>query len=234
MTSFRTLHSFLIVLLLGVISCAYSQANGSFFTLQLGKKTCLFKYEEKPDTTMIGVDSTHRMDNGIIEVTQLNPVTLEEKILLMKKSKIIMSQSLTLLEKTIRTKPIRVGEIIDSFSEENLQPQDKYSYIEHNKPDYCVETEMTLLDFLDILKSRFEFKNPERNFCASSYLLYYETPTSDGHISVKYPDTGDKFTSRLYCLSKGGFILLSIREADNNNIHINTDGNFLALIHIKN
>jgi hypothetical protein len=93
---------------------------------------------------------------------------------------------------------------------------------------------MSYFDFLFLLKSRFDLKNPQKNFRVYSYNIYYETATQGGMIRIKYPETVEGVISKLNCLDKGGFILLSLKAADHDNVPIDAQGRFLALIHIKN
>ena len=218
-----------------ISSYVYPQVNGSFFTLQLGSQTCLFKYEEKLDTAWVEVDRAHRKDMGVEKVTQVNPVTLEERHLYMKKgNRVITKKSLILQDNTLKTAPIRVKEILDTTAIIDSQTQKRiFVSIEHDEPEYHIETEMSYFDFLLLLKSKFEIKNPQKKLHVSSFNIYYETKDTGGLISVKYPETTEGVVSKLNCLANGGFILLSLKSDDHNQVYINNQGGFLALIHIK-
>ena len=185
----------LLALLLSVSSYVYSQANGSFYPMQLGSKTCLFKYtalDAKTKTLTLQDTSNKSIDLKYPwppeEVITVNPRTNEE------------------VTKLISNTPA----------------------------DYHIETEMSYGDFLLLLKSRFELKNPLRSLRVYSFSIYYETATEGGLIKVQYPQTAEGVIAKLNCLTKGGFVLLSLKAADHDQINIDTQGKFLALIHIKN
>ena len=185
----------LAVCLLSLFGNSFGQANGSFYTLQIGKKTCLFKYAQGPDTIkrLIFTDTTEKTINIKYSprdtVKTVNPVTHKED------TKIISFPSLS----------------------------------------YHIETQMSYFDFLLLLKSKFELKNPQKNYRVYSYSIYYETPTEGGLIKVKYPETAEGVISKLNSLAKdGGIVVLSIKEADHGLVKIDTGDAFLALIRIKN
>ena len=185
----------LLALLLSVYSYVYPQANGSFYPMQLGNKTCLFKYTAQ--------DAKSKM--------------------------------LTLQDTGSKTVPIKFPwapeEVITVNPRTN---QEETRFITTTAADYHIETEMSYSDFLLMLKSRFELKNPLRSLRVYSFSIYYETATEGGLIKVQYPQTAEGVISKLNCLTKGGFVLLSLKAADHDQINIDTQGKFLALIHIKN
>lgn len=222
------------VLFLSFVMCIYSsvypQANGSFFTLQLGQKTCLFKYEERLDSIMIEVDKKYRKDKGVEEVTQINPVTLKEKTVFMKDT-VVIKKSLTLQDgnsKSIHTKRAAAIDTVIIFDTATLAEYGKVI-----DPAYHIETEMSYFDFLLLLKSKFELKNPQKKLHVYSFNIYYETADTGGLIRIKYPQTIKGVISRLNCLANGGFVLLSLKAADHDLVGIDTQGSFLALIHIR-
>ena len=183
----------LALCLLSLLPHSYGQANGSFYTLQLGEKTCLFKYAQGPDAikTLTLTDTAEKMVNIKYSprdtVKSVNPVSHKEE------TKIIS---------------------YPSFS-------------------YHIETQMSYFDFLLLLKSRFELKNPQKNLKVYSYNIYYETPSEGGLIKIKYPQTHDGVISKLNSLAKdGGFVLLSLKEADHGAVKIDAGGLFLALVRI--
>jgi len=184
----------LLLFILGISSFVYPQADGSFFTLQLGKQTCLFKYEERSAT----------------------------------------SKSLTLqggAEKSIEIKYPWSRDTVTSIDPVTLKEETKI--ITNISPGYHIETEMTYFDFLLLLQSKFEIKNPQKKLHVSSYNIYYETKDTGGLIRVQYPERYEGVISKLNCLVNGGFVLLSLKSDDHNLVNIDTQGRFLALIHIK-
>ena len=185
----------LLALLLSVSSYVYSQANGSFYPMQLGNKTCIFKYTA-PDAK---------------------------------------TKTLTLQDTGSKTIPIKFPwppeEVIAINPKTN---EEETRLITTTAADYHVETEMSYSDFLLLLKSKFELKNPLRSLRVYSFNIYYETASEGALIKVKYPQTAEGVISKLNCLTRGGFVLLSIKAADHDQINIDTQGKFLALIHIKN
>ena len=176
-----------------ICTLGMAQVDGSFYTLPMGKKTALFKYDEKNKTLFLqdqNVKAQHvKTSLGIDTVTTINPVTKVEDT----------------------------------------------KIVSYNDAEYHIETEMSYFDFLLMLKSRFELKNPQKTIRIYSYNIYYESPAESGYIKVKYPETAEGVISKLNCLSKGGgFILLSLKASDLDGITVDAGGSFLALIHIKN
>ena len=176
-----------------ISSYVYPQVNGSFFTLQLGSQTCLFKYtaQGNSDKNLTLTDTAERS----VDVKYFPRDTVK------------VMNSLT---HQMDTKVIS----IPSFS-------------------YHIETTMSYFDFLLLLKSKFELKNPQKKLHVSSYNIYYETMDAGGLIRVKYPETTEGVVSKLNCLANGGFILLSLKSDDHNLVNIDAGGSWLALIHIK-
>jgi hypothetical protein len=221
-----------IVLLIAmcISYAAFSQANGSFYTIQLGKKICLFKYQEKADSTYVETDSAHSKTI----VTQINAVTLAENIKWVKDT-VVLRKSLSLQDGDHKIVKVNYALIIDTIT--MINPVTLEETIEVKKRDtipYHIETEMTYSDFLILLKSHFELKNPQRNFRVYSYDIYYETATQGGMIKVKYPATSEGVITKLNALTKGGFILLSLNAADHDEVPIDAQGRWLALIHVRN
>jgi hypothetical protein len=178
--------------LLCVCCYAYTQADGSLYPLQLGKKTAIFKYDEKNKTLFLQDDADKSINIKYPwardTVTQIDPQSGKEE------TKVITSTS----------------------------------------AGYHIETEMSYSDFLVLLKSKFILKNPQKNLKVYSYNIYYQSPDTGGFIKVQYPGTAEGVISKLNCLVKGGFILLSLRAADHDEAPIDAQGRFLTLIHIKN
>jgi hypothetical protein len=175
-----------------VSSYAYSQADGSLYTFQLGKKTAIFKYDEKNKTLFLQDDGNKSVDIKYPwakdTVTAINPVTHQEET----------------------------------------------KIISYTSGEYHIETEMSYFDFLLLLKNKFQLHNTQKSLKVYSYNIYYETATQGGMIRVKYPETSEGVISKLNCLDKGGFILLSLKAADHDAITIDAQSRWLALIHIKN
>ena len=221
----------LAVCLLSLLDNSFGQTNGSFYTLQIGKKTCLFRYTENPDSIYVETDSAHSKNI----VTQINPITLAEKIKWVKDT-IAIRKSLTLMDssaKTFHTKRPIKSDTVSGLDPITLQLKTKV--VNFNEADYHIESTMSYSDFLILLKSKFELKNPQKKLRVYSYSIYYETPDTAGSIYIEYPQTSEGVISKLNCLEKnGGFILLSISEADHGLVKIDTGASFLALIRIKN
>jgi len=198
--------------------------------LQLGKQTCLFKYEERLDTTQVDVDSMHCKT----VTTIINAATLESKSRFTKDT-IILRKSLTLqddgLNKTINTRSPWSVEIIDTINP--LTHKEDTIIVTSSSAQYHVETEMSYFDFLLLLKTKFELKNPQKKLHVYSFKIYYETSDTSGLIEIKYPQTIEGVISKLNCLANGGFILLSLKADDHNLVNIDTGGAWLALIHIR-
>jgi hypothetical protein len=197
----------ILALWLYTFSDANAQANGSFFTLPLGQNKVLFKYSERSEKikTKAGKDST------------------------------IAKKYLTLQDTTHRTVAIKYP--WDSDTVQAVDPKTKKAetrIITYSSGDYHLSVEMSYSDFLILLKSKFELRNPQKGFRVYSYNIYYETATEGGMIHVKYPQTAEGVISKLNALVKGGFILLSLKAADHDLIPIDAGGEFLALIKIKN
>jgi hypothetical protein len=187
--------TFLLALLLSVSSGIYAQANGSFYTFQLGNKEALFKYANKGDSL----------------------------------------RSLTLMDTTEREVNIKYGphDTVQAINPKTHETETKI--ISYPSFDYHIEATMSYSDFLLLLKSKFELKNPQRNLRVYSFNIYYETADRGGMIKVKYPQTIEGVIAKLNGLdAKGGFILLSLKAADHDAIPIDAGGAWLALIHIKN
>ena len=222
----------LTLLLLSVIcisSYVYPQVNGSFFTLQLGKQTCLFKYEEKSDTISADVDSMHCTK----VTTIINAATLKSTSRFTRDS-VVLKKTLRLQEGNSRSIRTKMAVAIDTtYIINTVTLEADVKIISHNAPSYHIETEMSYFDFLLLLKSKFEIKNPQKRLHVSSFDIYYETSDTSGIISVKYPQTTEGVVSKLNCLANGGFILLSLKSDDHNLVNIDAGGSWLALIHIK-
>ena len=185
--------SLLFPFLFCMCSLAYPQVNGSFFTLQLGSQTCLFKYTAQGDSSKkLALTDTAERSVDIKyfprdTVKVMNPITHQMD------TKVISTPSF----------------------------------------DYHIETTMSYFDFLLLLKSKFELKNPQKKLHVSSYNIYYEAKETGGLIRVKYPETTEGVVSKLNCLAEGGFILLSLKSDDHNMVNIDAGGSWLALIPIK-
>jgi hypothetical protein len=221
----------LAVCLLSLFDNSFGQANGSFYTLQIGKKTCVFKYKERADTLKVNRDSLHIKSIG----TPTKPISLQEMVRF-KKDTVIFSKTLSLQDtssKIIHTKNLYAIDTITSINPVTLEENVKI--IKQDEASYQIETQMSYFDFLLLLKSKFELKNPQKRLRVYSYSIYYETPDTAGSIYIEYPQTSEGVISKLNCLEKkGGFILLSISEADHGSVKIDTGASFLALIRIKN
>ncbi len=223
--------TFLLALVLCISLYIFPQSNGSFFTLKLAKKTCLFKYEEIPDTIWVDIDSSYKKNLKPNRVKHYSAITNNET-----RDSIVTNKFLTLQDnnkKSIHTKaPVDIDTVV-ALNPVTLAEEIKITPV--NDTYYHIETEMSYFDFLLLLKSKFELRNPQKNLRVYSYNIYYETPTEAGMIRISYPDIAEGVITKLNCLSKeGGFILLSLRAADHNKISIDGGGTFLALIHIKN
>jgi len=223
---------FLLALLISSTTDIYSQANGSFYTLQLGKKICLFKYQEKADSTYVEVDSAHSTNT----VTEINPVTLKEKIKFVKDT-VVLRKSLILEDTTTRSVNVNVkyGPHDTVTAIHPVTHKEETKIISYPSFDYHTEATMTYSDFLILLKSKFELRNPQRNLRVYTFSIYYETADTGGLIKISYPQPIEGVISKLNCMAKsGGFILLSLRAADHDTINIDAGGAWLALIHIRN
>ena len=216
--------------ILCISTSLFSQADGSFFTIQLGQKKCLFKYSERVDSTYVETDSAHSKTI----VTQINPVTLAEKVKWVKDT-VLSLRSLTLEDNNSKSIHLRTPLGIDTVTEINpVTLKENTKIIAYTDAQYHIETEMTYFDFLLLLKTRFELRNPQKNLKVYSFNIYYESADSSEMIRVEYPETTEGVIAKLNCLTKGGFILLSLRQADHGLINIDAQSRFLALIHIKN
>ena len=194
----------LFALVLCGISDSYAQASGSFFTIQFGQKKCLFKYTEQRETTT-------------------------------SKNNIALRKFLTQIDTTSKSIDIKYPWAKDTVTAINpVTKKEETKIITYTSADYHIATEMTYSDFLLLLKSRFELRNPQKTLRVYSYNIYYETATEGGMIRVKYPQTAEGVIAKLNVLVKGGFILLSLKAADHDLIPIDAGGSFLALIRIKN
>ena len=223
---------FLLALLISVSSSIYPQASGSFYTFQLGKKTCLFKYQEKADSTYVYSDKIHSTNT----VTEIDPKTMKETIKLVKDT-LVLRKTLTLVDTTVRSVNInsKYGPHDTVTAIHPVTHKEETKIISYPSFEYNTEVTMTYSDFLLLLKSKFELRNPQRNLRVYSFNIYYETADTGGLIRIKYPQPVEGVISALNCMTKsGGFILLSLKAADHDEIDIDAGGVFLALIHIKN
>lgn len=209
---------------------SFGQANGSFYTLQLGKKTCLFKYQLDADTMQIRTSPQDKKAKKII-----NHYSLETVVNYVKDT-IVPLKYLTLMDTS--AKEIHTRYPLKSDTVTGIDPvtlRERTSVVNYNDASFHIETTMSYFDFLLLLKSKFELKNPQKNYRVYSYNIYYETQTEGGRIDVQYPQASEGVISKLNCLAKdGGFVLLSINEADHGLVKIDTGNSFLALIKIKN
>ena len=185
--------SLLLPFFICILSFAYPQVDGSFFTLQLGSQTCLFKYTAQGDS----------------------------------------DKKLTLTDTAERSVDIKYFPRDTVKVMNPLTHQMDTKVISTPSSSYHIETAMSYFDFLLLLKSKFEIKNPQKKLHISSFNIYYETKDTGGLISVKYPETTEGVVSKLNCLANGGFILLSLKSDDHNLVNIDAGGSWLALIHIK-
>jgi hypothetical protein len=176
-----------------ICSSVYPQVNGSFFTLQLGKQTCLFKYTAQGDSL----------------------------------------RSLTLMDTTDRSVDIRYGPHDTVQSIHPVTHMEETKIISYPSFNYHIEATMSYFDFLLLLKSKFELKNPQKKLHIYSFNIYYETADTGGLIRIKYPQTIEGVISKLNCLANGGFVLLSLKAADHDLVPIDAGGTWLALIHIR-
>jgi hypothetical protein len=185
------------ILFISLIMCmcfsVHSQVNGSFFTLQLGKQTCLFKYTAQGDSLKL----------------------------------------LTLIDTTDRSVDIKFSPHDTVYATNPKTHKGETKIISYPAFNYHIETTMTYFDFLLLLKTKFELKNPQKKLHVYSFNIYYETQDTGGLIRVKYPQTIEGVISKLNCLANGGFILLSLKADDHNMVNIDTDDTWLALIHIR-
>jgi hypothetical protein len=221
---------FFLALLLCASGYVYPQANGSFYTLQLGKKTCLFKYQEKADSTYVYADKAH----STTTVTEIDPKTMKETIKPVKDT-VVMRKSLVLADTTTKSVNIKYGPRDTVTAIHPVTHKEETKIISYPSFEYHTETTMSYSDFLLLLKSKFELKNPQRNLRVYSFNIYYETGETGGIISIKYPQPVEGVISKLNSMTKnGGFILLSLKAADHDEINIDAGGSYLALIHIKN
>lgn len=202
---------FFSLLLASVLSNAgFAQADGSFYTLQLGPNTsCPFKYGESKEVL-------HAVASG-------------------KDSATFIRRTLSLQHSDTKSIHTRSLLFTDTVIETNPKTNKKETKIISADPTYHFETVMRYTDFLLLLKQRFELKNPQKNERVYSFKIYYETPDTAGSIDVQYPQTYEGVISRLNCLAKpaGGFLLLWLKAAEHGMITIDEGQSFLALIRIK-
>jgi len=223
---------FMLALLLSAATNVYPQASGSFYTIQLGKKNCVFKYEEKADSTYVYADKAH----STTTVTEIDPKTMKETIKPVKDT-VVIRKTLALMDTTFKSINVNTKygphDTVQAINPKTHETETKI--ISCPSFDYHIETTMSYSDFLLLLKSKFELKNPQRNLRVYSFNIYYETADTGGMIKVRYPQTIEGVISKLNGLgAKGGFLLLSLKAADHDAVPIDAGGAWLALIHIKN
>ena len=209
-------HLFLLAALAVCISSNLSaQANGSFFNLMIGDKPCLFRYEEHLDT----VHTRTRTLPG---------ETISEK------DTVYNRRFLTLMDTSHRVWKLKPPYLIDTIT--SIDPvtlREETKMVTNTEVKYNIETEMSYFDFLLLLKSKFEIRNPQKKFRVSSYGIRYESAKDAGMLWISYPATSQGVISKLNCLDKGGEILLYLEAADHDKVTIITNESFLALIHIR-
>ena len=187
--------------LLFISVSAFSQANGSLYTVQLGPQILTFKFK-----------------------TGLDPA----------KPKSILTKHLILQDEAEHFVDTKYFQMEDTIVKTDPVTNEKDMNIQvHKHAKYHVETHMAYFDFLQHLKSKFELSGTSKPLHTSSFKLYYESETGGGIVEVKFPDTGDNIISKLDGLDKGGFVLLSLEGAERDQIDIDDQGRFMALIHIK-
>jgi len=221
------------IAILSFFTTASAQVSGSFYTMQLGTKTALFKYVEWPDSIQVVVDQSRKGNKGVSEHWGIDPVTLEEHLVYLKDT-VVTRKALSLMDTTYSS--IRVKHPLTTDSIVTIDPISLTQRVEvnhHYMAEYHTEIEMSYFDFLLMLKEKFEIKNPQKRFRVSSFFIYYESPTCNGRITIDYPQTYQGVVSRLNCLDKGGLILLDINTVDHNNVTIYPQNRFIALIRIK-
>lgn len=189
----------------------FSQASGSFFSLKLGDKTSLFKYEGYLDTLKVRVAKTNSF-----------------------KDTAVYQRILTIVDDGRHTYKLTPPYLLDTVTAiDPVTLHEQIKIVQQTSVEYNVETEMSYFDFLLMLKSKFELRNPQKGLRVSSYGIRYESPTDKGMIWIKYPETSQGVITKLNCLDKGGTILLYLENADHDSVRIDTHGMYLALIHIR-
>lgn len=195
----------------------FAQANGSFFSLGLGDKICLFKYAQYMDTLQF----PRMLGEGNNKKAYFKDSIVDQHVLTLSDTSLHIW----------KLKPPYALDTVTMINPVTLQEQTKI--VKQESVEYNIETEMSYFDFLLLLKSKFELHNPQKRLRVSSYGIRYESPTDKSMIWIKYPETSQGVITKLNCLDKGGTILLYLEYADHDAVRIDAGGRYLALIHIK-
>ena len=143
------------------------------------------------------------------------------------------SKSLILLDTTSHEIAIKYGPRDTVFATDPSTGKTEAKFIVNDGIKYHVEASMTYNELLDFLKTGFTLKGNAGDLKVSSYNIYYESATDGDILPVKYPETSEVIIAKIHSLSRGGFVLLHPKAADQDRVGMYAGGVFLALIRIK-
>ena len=232
------------------IANAYSQhSNDSIVYLNIGKAKAKFIYsvigQKCPiviDTLRYvsphdNIDSITRHEDRLYILPQntytyvrFNINTLENFEELRYDS-IAHQRTLILLDTSVRGAMVKKGMRLDTVFMINPVTLEEVDTIEQFPiPQYTSRTEMSYAGFLSFIKSKMEFKNTTQTYTVSKTGIYFESADKYEFI---YPVSASDIAAKTASLAKGGFVLLYIDLAGDNDINVEINSKYIARIDIR-
>jgi hypothetical protein len=226
----------------------HGQENDSTFYLNIGKAKAKFIYQVIDQRQAIiidtlryvsphdDIDSITRHDERLYMLppntytyVRFNINTLENFVELRYDS-VVHQRTLALLDTDVRGAMVKKGMRLDTVYMINPVTLEEVDTIEQFPiPQYTSRTEMNYVEFLAFIKNKIEFKNDSISYTASKAGIYFESADKYDFI---YPIVSKDIAVKTASLVKGGYVMLYIEMAGNNDIEVQANGKYIARIDI--
>jgi len=224
---------FLLLFTFGISGFSHAQSIlDSIFYLRIGMENCQFRLVDYPLTYQTEVDSMYRNDPKVHSRIGTDMVTYKDRVIYARDTT-VWQQKFILRDNMPQKATLRFPLIPDTVCVIDPFTLEEQCHLECYEPTYQFSTELRYKDFIKIVKEGFELKNLKTSYKNTMALMYYETNDKNGRVSFTFLMPPEKRGSQLKSLSKGGLVLLSLKWADDYNLHIDTENGFIALIHIR-
>ena len=241
--------SCIFLILVCLCTEVYGQENDSTFYLNIGKAKASFIYQvidqRQPiiiDTLRYvnpheNIDSITRHDERLYMLppntytyVRFNINTLENYEELRYDS-IAHQKTLTLLDTAVRGAMVKKGMRLDTVFMINPVTLEEVDTIEQFPiPQYTSRTEMNYAEFLTFIKNKIELKSGATSYPVSKAGIYFESADKYDFI---YPIVSKDIAAKTASLVKGGYVMLYIEMAGNNDIEVQANGKYIARIDIR-
>lgn len=239
------------IFMIAVCLCAkvYGQENDSTFYLNIGKAKARFAYEiidqrqpiiidtlryvsphENIDSITRHEDRLYMLPPNTYTYVRFNINTLEDFEELRYDS-IAHQRTLTLLDTTVRGAMVKKGMKLDTVFMINALTLEEFdTVVQFPRPQYTTRTEMSYGEFLAFIKNKIEFKCGAISYPVSKAGIYFESPDKYDFI---YPISSKDIAAKTASLVKGGYVMLYIEMAGNDDIEVEANGKYIARIDIR-